>query len=149
MDFERARATAFAHVSWLDPRKVRRVTVAGEAKMAVYNDVSDERVRVYDVGVDANVPVDGVQHAMPVTYRSGDIVSPYFAFSEPLLVQDSHFLDCIRTGTRPRTDGQRGLDIVRVLAATDEAIASDGPARVASAPGAPEIGIGLELEVAS
>ena len=58
---------------------------------------------------------------MPVTYRSGDIVSPYIPFVEPLLVQDTHFIDCVRTGATPDTSGERGLDVVRVLAATDVA----------------------------
>lgn len=132
MEFERSGATAFVHVSWLDPRKVRRVTVAGEAKMAVYNDMSDERVRVYDVGVDPAEQADAqsVRHAMPVTYRSGDIVSPYIPFVEPLLVQDRHFVECVLSGRRPETPGERGLDIVRVLAATDAALAGAGGAAV-------------------
>lgn len=126
LDFERSDTHAFVHVSWLDPCKVRRVTVVGERKMAVYNDLSDnERIRVYDIGVDpaeVNDPVDA--HAMPMSYRSGDIVSPYVQFNEPLLVQDSHFIDCIRTGRRPATPGERGLDVVRTLSATDVAWAS-------------------------
>lgn len=131
LDFAAARASAFVHVSWLDPCKVRRVTVAGEKKMAVYDDMSEEKVRIYDVGVDpANVDEQAASHAMPVSYRSGDIVSPYIPFSEPLLVQNSHFVECIRTGQRPRTPGERGLDIVRVLAATDVAIATGAPAVV-------------------
>ena len=90
--------------------------------MAVYDDMSDnERIRVYDIGVDVQTIDDPTAaHALPVTYRTGDIVSPYIAFQEPLLVQDQHFLDCIRTGTRPNTPGERGLEIVRVLAATDD-----------------------------
>lgn len=123
LDFERSNTHAFVHVSWLDPCKVRRVTVVGDRKMAVYNDMSDnERIRVYDIGVDpADVddPVDA--HAMPVSYRSGDIVSPFVQFNEPLLVQDSHFVDCVRTGRQPCTPGESGLDVVRVLAATDAA----------------------------
>ena len=55
-----------------------------------------------------------------MTYRTGDIISPYVPFNEPLLVQDQHFVDCVRTGGRPPTPGERGLDIVRVLAATDD-----------------------------
>jgi predicted dehydrogenase len=152
LEFERTRATAFVHVSWLDPRKVRRVTVAGEAKMAVYNDMSDERVRVYDVGVNPTEQGPrGARHAMPVTYRSGDIVSPYIPFSEPLLVQNEHFIDCIRTGRRPSTPGERGLDIVRVLAATDAAAAS-GSAAPVDGPAARLLGSGelpFDLEVAS
>ncbi len=67
---------------------------------------------------------------MPVTYRTGNITSPYVEFVEPLLVQDTHFIDCIRTGRRPQTSGERGLAIVRVLAATDKAVATGAPARV-------------------
>ena len=67
---------------------------------------------------------------MPVTYRTGDITSPYVQFVEPLLVQDSHFIDCVRTGRRPDTPGERGLGVVRVLAATDEALATGAPARI-------------------
>ena len=57
-------------------------------------------------------------HEMPVSYRTGDIISPFVPFREPLSVQDREFVDCIRTGVRPATPGERGLDIVRVLAAT-------------------------------
>jgi predicted dehydrogenase len=126
------RAPAFVHVSWLDPAKVRRVTVVGERKMVVYNDLSDrERIRIYDVGV---VPAEfgegPAPHAMPVNYRTGDITSPYVEFTEPLLVQDAHFIDCVRTGRRPATPGERGLGVVRVLAATDEARATGAPARI-------------------
>ncbi|MGH3881937.1 MAG: Gfo/Idh/MocA family protein [Pseudonocardiaceae bacterium] len=133
LDFEQAATHAFVHVSWLDPCKVRRVTVVGERKMAVYDDMSDnERIRIYDIGVDPADPDDhGESHAMPVSYRTGDIVSPYVQFSEPLLVQDSHFIECIRTGAKPNTSGERGLDIVRVLTATDAAEASGRPAFVA------------------
>ena len=134
LDFEKAATHAFVHVSWLDPCKVRRVTVVGDRKMAVYDDMSDnERIRVYDIGVDPADPDDhGESHAMPVSYRTGDIVSPFIQFNEPLLVQDSHFIECIRTGAKPNTSGERGLDIVRVLAATDVAEATGRPAFVGS-----------------
>ena len=86
-------------------------------------------------GLDLN-PLDpadpddhGEPHAWPVYYRTGDIVSPYVQFNEPLLVQDCHFIDCIRTGRRPATPGERGLDIVRGLSATDVAESTGRPAR--------------------
>jgi predicted dehydrogenase len=121
LDFERARTQAFLHVSWLNPNKVRQVTVVGEKMMAVYDDMSEERLRVYDIGVDLQEMDDPeAAHALPVSYRTGDIVSPYIEFNEPLLVQDQHFLDCVRTGRRPSTPGERGLDVVRVLAAIDD-----------------------------
>lgn len=125
MQFARRAVNAYVHVSWLDPCKVRRVTVVGERKMAVYNDLSDnERVRIYDIGVSALEPDEA--HAMPVSYRTGDIVSPYIQFAEPLHVQDAHFVECLRTGRRPSTPGERGLDVVRVLAATDAAATTAG-----------------------
>lgn len=131
MDFAQSDVQAFVHVSWLDPCKVRRVTVVGERKMVVYDDLSDnERIRIYDVGVDA-VDADGTDsYAMPVSYRTGDIVSPFVQFTEPLQVQANHFVECIRTGQRPKTSGERGLDVVRVLEATDVAGASGRPATV-------------------
>ena len=123
LDFPGAGTHAFVHVSWLHPKKVRQVTVVGEKKMAVYDDLSDnERIRVYDIGVDVQEIDDPANaHAVPVTYRTGDIISPYVPFDEPLLLQDQHFVACIRDGTRPRTPGARGLDVVRVLAAADAA----------------------------
>lgn len=131
LDFARASAPAFVHVSWLDPRKVRRVTVVGERKMAVYNDLSDnERIRIYDIGVAPPETCEGLAYAMPVTYRTGDITSPYVQFAEPLLVEDTHFIDCVRTGRQPDTPGERGLEVVRVLAATDEARTTGAPARI-------------------
>jgi predicted dehydrogenase len=129
LDFERARTQAFLHVSWLNPNKVRQVTVVGERMMAVYDDMSDERLRIYDIGVDVETIDDpAAAHALPVTYRTGDIVSPFIAFNEPLAVQDQHFVDCVRSGRRPMTPGERGLDIVRVLAATDDVRSRDGAA---------------------
>ena len=77
LDFARARTQAFVHVSWLNPNKVRQVTVVGEKMMAVYDDMSDERLRIYDIGVDvATIDDPTAAHALPVTYRTGDIVVP-------------------------------------------------------------------------
>jgi len=123
---------AFVHVSWLNPRKVRRVTVVGDRRMAVYDDMSDnERIRIFDIGVDPGAIDDPhMAHEMPVTYRTGDIISPFVPFREPLVVQDREFVDSIRSGRPSATPGQRGLDIVRVLAATDVALATGQTAEV-------------------
>lgn len=145
LDFPRSRAQAFVHVSWLSPNKIRRVTVVGEKMMAVYDDLSDnERVRIYDIGVDVAEFEDAAgAHALPVSYRTGDIISPYIPFQEPLLLQDSHFVDCISTGTTPHTPGERGLDVVRILAATDALIAAGAPLDPTSpGDGAPQAGNG-------
>jgi predicted dehydrogenase len=130
LEFPDVDTHAVIHTSWLDPCKVRRVTVAGERKMVVYNDMSDtERIRVYDVGVE-ELEQDPGSHERPVSYRTGDIVSPYVQFREPLSVQDSHFVDCVRMNVTPHTPGRRGADIVRVLAATDESLVLGDGVRV-------------------
>jgi predicted dehydrogenase len=111
--------TANVHVSWLDPCKVRRVTVVGSRQMAVYNDLAaEERVRVYDKGVVKAQDPQTLQD-LPMTYRYGDIRSPFISFEEPLGVQDNHFVTCIRDKQRPRTDGENGLAVVRVLEAAE------------------------------
>ncbi len=143
LDFTRSDTHAFSHVSWLNPNKIRKVTVVGERKMVVYDDMSDnERIRIYDIGVDPGEiddPAAPAAHAMPVSYRTGDIISPFIPFAEPLRIQDQHFIHCVRTGTVPNTPGSRGLDIVRVLAATDvarrtgqQAIVGDEPTEPAT-----------------
>ena len=112
---------AYIHVSWLDPCKVRRVTVVGSEKMVVYNDLAPEgKIRIYDVGLEEN----GDTYGEPVKYRRGDMVSPHLSVQEPLAVQAAHMLNCIRTGARPRTDGQSGLAVARVLEAADTAMRS-------------------------
>ena len=136
LDFAGSGTQAFVHVSWLSPQKVRQVTVVGDAKMAVYDDLSDnERIRIYDIGVDLDTiddPEDA--HGLPVSYRTGDITSPYVPFQEPLLLQDRHFVECVRTGARPDTPGERGLDVVRILASTDAAVAEQVQPLPAAAP---------------
>jgi predicted dehydrogenase len=144
LELANSETSAFVHVSWLNPQKVRRVTVVGDRKMAIYNDILDEdRIRIYDVGVDLQrVGEHEEPYAMPVTYRSGDIISPHVAFREPLLVQDQHFVECIREGTQPRTSGADGLDIVRALTAADLAQATGRAVHVDTAAprtGGPEV----------
>lgn len=111
--------TANIHVSWLDPSKVRRTTVVGSSKMAVYDDLSsDERIRIFDKGVVS--PEDGANlQNIPMSYRYGEIRAPYLPFEEPLSVQDAEFVSCVLTGSRPRTDGENGLSVVQVLECVD------------------------------
>jgi predicted dehydrogenase len=116
---EYPEVVAHLHLSWLDPRKVRRMTVVGSERMAVYNDMaSEERIRIYDRGVVADVEQQDVI-GVPMSYRYGDILSPFIEFQEPLVVQDTHFVDCVRSRTNPLTEGEDGLAVVRVLEACD------------------------------
>jgi predicted dehydrogenase len=104
------------HVSWLDPCKVRRVTVVGSRKMVVYDDLSPEdRIRVHDKGVMRPDPPRSDDTQPPMSYRYGDVVSPYVMVDEPLAVEDGHFVDCIRDGLRPITDARDGLSVVEAL----------------------------------
>jgi predicted dehydrogenase len=117
--------TAQIHVSWLDPAKVRRITVVGNRKMAVYNDVSlGEKIRIYDKGVTAP-PTDNFGE-FQLSYRHGEVTIPYIPWQEPLRLECEHFVDCVRTGATPRTDGLQGLAVVTVLEAADESLANGG-----------------------
>lgn len=114
--------TAHLHVSWLDPCKVRRVTVVGSKRMAVYNDLDDEkRLRVYDKGV---MPTTGAPGEPPLSYRYGGISCPHIEFIEPLAAEDAHFVSCILDGARCQSDGQCGTAVVRVLEAAQESLES-------------------------
>lgn len=126
--------TANIHVSWLDPCKVRRVTVVGSHKMAVYNDLnSDERVRVYDKGVtQEDPPRSGLE--MPLTYRHGSITSPYISFQEPLLLEDRHFIECIREKRQPQANGSSGLAVVRTLEAAERSLLTGTPVEIGPHP---------------
>jgi predicted dehydrogenase len=117
---------AHLHTSWLDPHKIRKVTVVGSRRMAVIDDVeAAEKVRVYDKGVD--VAESGyADFARAMTIRSGDIHIPRIPPSEPLKLECAHFLDCVRTGNSPRTDGRNGLTVVRMLEAARRSIEKGG-----------------------
>ncbi len=104
-------------LSWLDPRKVREMTIIGSEKMLVYDDTdTNEKIRIYDKGVDAPSEYQSFGE-FQVSYRYGDITSPRIENSEPLSVQSKHFIECIRTGKQPRSDGESGGRVVQVLAA--------------------------------
>jgi len=124
--------SAHVHISWLDPHKVRRMTVVGSRKMAVYDDLSsDARIVLYDRGVDrvptAESPRDfGSFAEFQLRLRSGDVTIPALTLPEPLRLECEHFVECIRTGRRPLTDGQHGLEVVRVLAAAQHSISHRG-----------------------
>jgi predicted dehydrogenase len=102
---------AHLHLSWLDPHKERRLTVVGARRMATFDDMQIEgKLTVYDKGFDEDVRSWG-----EYITRSGESFSPRLANVEPLRVECEHFLDCIRTGSTPRSDGHSGLRVVRVL----------------------------------
>ncbi len=122
----RDRVIANVHVSWIDPNKVREVVVVGSQRRIVFDDLNSlERVRIFEKGVATELEADSFGEYR-LLMRDGDILSPRIETSEPLKNQTALFLDCIRSGKRPLTDGQNGLDVVRVLCAADESITLNG-----------------------
>jgi predicted dehydrogenase len=102
---------AHLHLSWLDPHKERRLTVVGARRMATFDDmVVEGKLALYDKGFDEDARSWG-----EYITRSGDIFSPQIANAEPLRLECEHFVQCIRDGATPRSDGSSGLRVVRVL----------------------------------
>jgi predicted dehydrogenase len=119
------------HVSWIDPRKTRLMTVVGDEKMAIFNDVSsDQKIWVFDAGVaQSDNPSLGDYVTMGEFQwrtRAGDILIPNIEMSEPLLLEVEEFGRCCQTGELPRTHARHGVDVVRVLAAIDESTRQGG-----------------------
>ena len=123
------RITAHIQVSWLDPGKIRRMTLVGSRKMIVYDDVSEDKIAVFDKGID-RVPRVGQDMAFDhfsnyqLLHRTGDVLLPKIDFQEPLKSEASHFLDCIRNGTTPLTGPKHARDVVAVLEAVEKSLRS-------------------------
>jgi predicted dehydrogenase len=118
---------ASAHASWLDPNKVRELVVVGSRQRIVFDDLNNvERVRIFEKGVAAEEKEADSFGQFRLLVRDGDIISPWVPPSEPLRNVAIHFLECIRAGKPPLTDGKNGLDVVRVLSAIDRSVAANG-----------------------
>jgi len=118
-------AVAEVQLSWLSPVKLRRTLIVGSKKMLVYDDTeSVEKVRLFDHGV--NVMEPNTFGEFQLSYRTGDIVSPHLDAWEPLYEEAKHFVDSIRTGTPPKTDGASGLRVVRALERAEDSMRANG-----------------------
>ncbi len=112
--------------SWLEPRKVRQMTIVGTRRMIVYDDLEPrEKIRIYDVRVERPPHYDTFAE-FHYSYHYGDSYIPHVKQEEPLKAQCQHFLDCIRTGQRPLSSGDHGLELVRILEASSKSLASAG-----------------------
>jgi len=121
-----SKVIANIHVSWLDPQKVRKMTVVGSRKMVVYDDVADDKIAIYDKGIDRKAVLgehmDFDHPARPdFSYRSGDILLPHVKFVEPLRLEAEHFVECIRTGKEPATGIAHARAVVSILERADGA----------------------------
>ena len=101
-------------LSWLDPVKQRHLTVVGSQKMLVYDDISDDKVIIYDKGVEIP-PYSVTEDEFRASYRHGAETVYPMRWTEPLKAECQHFLDCIRYGIRPRSDGLEGLKVLKIL----------------------------------
>ena len=113
------------HVSWLDPRKERVLTVVGDRKMAVYDDLDQEKIKIYDKGI-VSPPISGDFAEFQISYRYGGSYCPFIHEKEPLKAECTDFIRCIEAGELPRTGGQNGLDVVQVLEAADQSLRLGG-----------------------
>lgn len=121
-------SAAQIHVSWLDPVKTRRMVVVGSKKMLIYDDVSmDAKITIYDKGIDKknilrSLPDIETFGQFQYMHRIGDVLIPNVKFSEPLNIECRHFVECLREGRPPLTDGRGGLDVVGVLQRAQECL---------------------------
>ena len=117
---------AHHHVNWLAPVKVRRTLVSGEQKMIVYDDLEpSEKVKVYDRGIMLNSEPEQVAESL-INYRTGDMWAPQISLTEGLRVEANHFLECIREGRQPLSDGYAGLRVISLLEAASRSLGQRG-----------------------
>lgn len=117
---------AFIHNSWLDPDKIRRITIVGSKKMLVYDDISqNEKIKIYDKGINAPPYYDSYAE-FHFSYRYGDIYTPRINENEPLRKECEHFIECIRRNSKPRSDGYSGLRVVTILEAANKSLRNGG-----------------------
>ncbi|MDA2935692.1 Gfo/Idh/MocA family oxidoreductase [Patescibacteria group bacterium AH-259-L05] len=121
------------HTSWIDPNKVRRAVIVGSKKMLVYDDVSDNtKIQLFDKGIykkpshiREELAIPKTQEEFKLFIRKGDIHIPHFTFREPLHVECSHFIECIKKNKQPLSDGYNGLAVVKILEAGQTSLKSD------------------------
>jgi predicted dehydrogenase len=119
---------AHFHVNWLAPVKIRRTLIGGDRQMIVYGDLEpSEKIKVYDKGItlNGNATPDKA-HELLIGYRAGDMWAPQLPLTEGLRVEAMHFLDCIRSGERPLSDGLAGLRVLRILEAASASLEHGG-----------------------
>ena len=121
---------AHINVNWLAPVKVRRTLIGGSQKMVVFDDLEpSEKLKVYDKGITLNGNPDSNTekvYQMLIGYRTGDMWSPKLEMTEALRTEATHFIDCIEHGKSPITDGQAGLQVVKILEAATLSMKKQG-----------------------
>jgi len=122
----RKNRSAIIQNSWIDPRKIREMTIVGSKRMIVYDDVAQqEKIRIYDMRVDRPPHYDTFAE-FHYAYHYGDMYAPYIKQEEPLRTECQHFLECIRESKVPLTCGTKGLELVRILEASSASLKQGG-----------------------
>jgi predicted dehydrogenase len=121
------------HISWLDPNKIRRMTVVGNKRMAVYDDIAEDKIKIFDKGIEkANISTSLGSFSdfgqFQLIHRAGDVFIPKIDFVEPLMTETRHFVDCITDNRQPVSDGNNGLLVTRILTAAAKSLAQKGMA---------------------
>jgi len=117
---------AHVHVNWLAPVKIRRTLIGGSRKMILYDDLEgSEKIKVYDKGISVNQEPEKL-YQMKINYRAGDMWAPQLDNTEALRIEALEFVRCVESGSRPLTDGEAGLGVVRILEAATASIARRG-----------------------
>src|SRR5215212_2051769 len=124
--FFQSSCVGHVSVNWLSPIKVRQTFIGGSRKMIVYDDVEPtEKVKVYDKGITLNGSPEKA-HQLRIGYRAGDMWAPHLPTTEALQTEVEHFVDCLRNGKRPISNGISGLRVVEVLEAASQSIRAQG-----------------------
>ena len=126
---------AHVHLSWLDPNKRREITIVGSKKMLVYDDLSNERIKIFDKGIEKHNKTsffkeyDDAYNSFVeynLIHRAGDVVIPKVNINEPLMQECSHFIECITGDIEPLTSGKSAIDVVRILEHADMSLNDGG-----------------------
>jgi predicted dehydrogenase len=114
------------HLSWLDPCKIRRITIVGNKKMIVYDDIEPvDKIKIYDKGVDVQ-PYNDTLEEFHLAYRYGDVQTYPILWEEPLTVECRHFLESIACQSPVRSDGVQGLKVIQILEAAQKSLLNGG-----------------------
>lgn len=125
LSFPKSRS-AIVQSSWLDPKKIREMTIIGSKRMILYDDVAQhEKIKIFDIRVDTPPHYDTFAE-FNYAYHSGDMYAPSIKQEEPLKIECQHFLDCIKSGVQPITSGSQGLELVKILEASSISLKGGG-----------------------
>jgi predicted dehydrogenase len=124
--FFQSSCIAHVNVNWLSPVKIRQTLIGGSSKMIVYDDLeATEKIKLYDKGITVRREEEDA-HQFRIGYRAGDMWAPHLSVKEALQTEAEHFIDCVRTGASPISNGMTGLQVVEILEAASQSIAAQG-----------------------